>query len=535
MFEGYLQLAQIALVVCPSYVVFGYNQAGLGGLLNFPSWTDIFPALDTANTVGQQRSHNSTVQGAVVASFTLGALCGSLSCVWIGDYLGRKRTIFLGACISFVGQVLEVSAQSLIQFTIGRVTLGAGVGLLSATVPVWLSECSSADKRGRNVVLSGLFIALGFALSEWVNFGFYHIQDSAASWRGSLSVPFLFSSVIICSVPFLPESPRWLVRKAEISAAKQALAGLRHKPVDSPEIIAEVAGIEISLEDHKNVSLKDVFVMGEDKLFYRFALCVLLQFFQQMSGGTLISAYIPIIFERCLDLGPRTGNILAASAMTWKFLSCFVSFFAIDRIGRRASFMVSGAGMSLCMTAMAVSNSFGADDKSASITSAFFIFLFNFFLPIGFLGANFLYTTEVAPVSLRVAMQAISTANHWLWYASQSFINFVFVRDTNITIFRMFAVAMMTPVALNNIGYRYYIIYAIISGAIPPTVYFFYPETMGQNLEDLDLIFREAPSIRAVVALSKKPPRFGEMTHISDDKTQVEHFDMVESKPQPSP
>ncbi|KAJ5166749.1 general substrate transporter [Penicillium canariense] len=507
MFENYLQLAQIALVVCPSYVVFGYNQAGLGGLLNFPSWTEQFPAIDTANTVGHEKSHHSTVQGAIVASFTLGALFGSLSCVWIGDYLGRKRTIFLGACVSIVGQVLELSAHSLLQFTIGRVIIGVGVGLLSATVPVWLSECSSADKRGRNVVLTGLFIALGFAISEWVNFGFYHIQDSAASWRGSLSVPLLFSSVIICSIPFLPESPRWLVRKNEITAAKQALAALKQKPVDSDEIIAEVAGIEMSLEDHKEVSLKDLFVMGEDKLFYRFALCMLLQFFQQMSGGTLISVYIPIIFEKNLNLGPSTGKILASAAMTWKFLSCFVCFFSIDRIGRRVAFMISGAGMSLCMTAMAVSNSFGSDNHSASIASGFFIFLFNFFLPIGFLGANFLYTTEVAPASLRVAMQAISTANHWLW---------------------MFAVAMMTPVAFNDIGYRYYIVYAVIAGMIAPTVYFFYPETTGQNLEDLDLIFREAPSIRDVVRLSKKPRVRSESTHTSDYKAQLEHIDLVE-------
>jgi hypothetical protein len=114
------------------------------------------------------------------------------------------------------------------------------------------------------------------------------------------------------------------------------------------------------------------------------------------------------------------------------------------------------------MAAMAVTTSFGSDTKHASIASAFFIFLFNLFYPIGFLGGNFLYCTEVAPVRLRVAMAAIPTANHWLW-------NFV--------------VVMITPVALDTIGYQYYIMYAVLSACIPVQVYFFYPETMNRNLE----------------------------------------------------
>ncbi|KAG6368306.1 hypothetical protein INS49_002511 [Diaporthe citri] len=109
-----------------------------------------------------------------------------------------------------------------------------------------------------------------------------------------------------------------------------------------------------------------------------------------------------------------------------------------------------------------------------------FVFLFNFFIPIGFLGANFLYCTEIAPLGLRVAMSSISTANHWLW-------NFV--------------VTMITPVAISTIGYQYHIVFTIIGFCIPVSVYFLYPETMGLRLEDIDLIFRESPSVMKTVAL----------------------------------
>ncbi|KAE8351125.1 general substrate transporter [Aspergillus coremiiformis] len=483
--EG-LRFAQIFLIVCPSFILFGYNQSGVGGLTNFPSWIRQFPQIDTVHTTGAQKSHNATVQGAVVASYTIGALFGALICTWVGDMLGRRRTIFVGACIALIGQALECSAYTLAHFTVGRVILGWGVGMLSATVPVWQSECSPADKRGRNVVLTGMFIAFGFALTQWINFGFYHMQERSASWRGSLAIPALFALTIMGSIFFLPESPRWLVLKNRSDAAQQTLANLRQKNVMSPEILHELRGIMISLEESSSgtLGLKDVFTMGEEKLFYRFLLCVTLQFFQQMSGGTLISVYVPIIFEDNLQLGASLAKVLAACALTWKFFSCFVGFYVVDRLGRRAAFMISGGGMSMCMLALTVSTSF-SHNHTASIISAFFIFLYNFFLPVGFLGANFLYPAEVAPARLRVAMQSISIANQWLW---------------------MFVVAMITPTAIASIGYRYYIVFTVIGGLIPPAVYLFYPETMNRSLEEVNQIFHDAPSIMSAVKMSKMRP-----------------------------
>ena len=71
------------------------------------------------------------------------------------------------------------------------------------------------------------------------------------------------------------------------------------------------------------------------------------------------------------------------------------------------------------MMGLAIATSFPESNMAAQILSVLFVFLFNFFIPIGFLGANFLYCTEVAPLRLRVAMSSISTANHWLWYVLQ--------------------------------------------------------------------------------------------------------------------
>lgn len=65
---------------------------------------------------------------------------------------------------------------------------------------------------------------------------------------------------------------------------------------------------------------------------------------------------------------------------------------------------------------------------------------------------------------------------------------------------------MITPVAISSIGYQYYIVYACIGACVPILVYLYFPESMGRTLEEMDLVFREQTSIRAVVKTSLKAP-----------------------------
>ncbi|KAH6652494.1 general substrate transporter [Truncatella angustata] len=482
-----LSSAQTAFIVAPAFILFGYNQAGVGGLLTEEDWVKTFPEIDTVNTKGALKSHNSTIQGVVVAVFVIGALFGALSCSWSGNAFGRRNVIFAGGVFTLIGSILEASSFGLAQFIVGRIILGAGVGQLSSIVPVWLSETSASKDRGRQVVLTGLFICLGYVLESWVDLGFFEFHHGSVTWRPPLAISIAFSLMLMGSIYFFPESPRWLVLKNRSEQAQSVIAALRGLPIDSMEVQAEVSGIEYSLEETAGTAVKftDMLKMGEDKLLYRFLLCILLQFYQQMSGSNLVSVYAPILFQQNLGLSAELSRVLAGGALTWKFLSSFIAFFTIDRFGRRAVFMISGVGMSCCMIALAITTSFPKDNKSAQIAAGCFIYLYNTFVPIGFLGANFLYCTEVAPIRLRMAMSSVSTANHWLW-------NFV--------------VAMVTPVAINTIGWQYYIVFAVIAACIPMSVYFFFPETMGRNLEEIDLMFKDSPSPWATVQFAKNRP-----------------------------
>ncbi|KKK11869.1 hypothetical protein P175DRAFT_0515712 [Aspergillus ochraceoroseus IBT 24754] len=483
-----LHHAQVALVGAPAFIIFGYNQVGLGPLATLESWVKTFPQIDTIHATGALELHNSTSKGAVIASFQIGALIGALSCTFISDRIGRRKTIFVGAILTIIGQILQVASFGLIQFVVGRILLGMGVGQFSVAVPVWQSECSPAKNRGQHVIIDGIFICLGYALCNWIEFGLSQIPESTTQWRVPLALSLFPSLVILLSVFFLPESPRWLVQVNRVEEASHSLAALKGTSPTDESVRLEIAGIETSLEmtAHSKGSLMEMFSKDDqEKLFYRFSLCIILQFFQQMCGGNLISVYASTIFQQNLGMSARLAKILASCALTWKFLCCFIAFFTIDRLGRRVVFIVSGAGMAVCMTALAITNSMGSSNQGASIASVIFIFLFNLFYPIGFLGGNFLYCTEVAPVRLRVAMSAVSTANHWLW-------NFV--------------VVMVTPVALDTIGYRYYVMYAVLSACIPALVYFLYPETMNRNLELINNVFRDASSPWEIVSMAKNLP-----------------------------
>jgi MFS family permease len=312
--------------------------------------------------------------------------------------------------------------------------------------------------------------------------------------------------------------------------ARASLAKFRGLSEDDPLISAEIGGIELALEEtgHTAASIKDIFTMGKDKLFYRFMLCMLLQMLQQMCGSNLISVYATILFQDSLGMSPELSRVLTGACLTWKFLSCFVAFFTIDRFGRRALFIFSGFGMSSCMLALAVSTSFSDENTGAMGAAAFFIFAFNFFVPIGFLGANFLYCTEVAPIKLRVPMASFSTANHWLWNFVVVMVSMQF-ETVGLSAQMLTSILQITPVAVNTIGYQYFIVYAVISACIVPLVYFFYPETMGRSLEELEMLFSESPSIMSIVKESKRKPTQGGLVSahlrekLGNDDDEVEY------------
>jgi MFS family permease len=108
------------LVAFPAFICMGYSQSYFGGVVAYESVYTLFPQLNTTTTIGEVKSHNALIQGVIVATVNLGAVAGCLSCMYIGNKLGRKKTTMLGALVALIGTIIHCSAFSTAQLVIGR-------------------------------------------------------------------------------------------------------------------------------------------------------------------------------------------------------------------------------------------------------------------------------------------------------------------------------------------------------------------------------------------------------------------------------
>lgn len=416
--------------------------------------------------------------GAVTAAYDLGAVVGSLSCIAYSDKLGRLRTIFGGLLLAVVALAVESSAYSLAQFTIGRVLVGCAIGIISASVPVWQTECSSTKHRGAFVMIEGLCISAGITTSEWVSFGLSSAFTTSPQWRVPLVLPVVFALFIMPFLTFMPESPRWLCRKGRLDEARRTLAALTDQDMYSLDVNAEMDRIQMSLESSRG-SLKLLLTNGKERYLHRTILACTGQMFQQMCGISALVFYTSSIFS---DLGFSASKTrtLSCSLVTAQTACSIIPLFTVDRFGRRKLLMFSAAGLSLCMAVMAGTGG----TPSIATASVVFIFLYDFFYPIGFLGLTFLYATEIAPLRMRVPITALANATQWMC---------------------QFVVGQITPPGTTNLGNKYWIIFAVLNACFVPIVFLFFPETNGRSLEEIDHIFENSHIFDAVSTARNLP------------------------------
>jgi MFS family permease len=155
--------------------LFGYDQGVTGGILDLPSFIKYFPDInpDDPSIAGNSGliSTRSTNKGIAVAAYNLGCFFGAILTIFIGNPLGRRKTIFCGCLTMATGALLQSTSYDLPQFIIGRIVTGVGNGMNTSTVPTWQSESSKAHDRGKMVMIEGSLITGGITLSYWINYG----------------------------------------------------------------------------------------------------------------------------------------------------------------------------------------------------------------------------------------------------------------------------------------------------------------------------------------------------------------------------
>ena len=367
---------------------------------------------------------------------------GSLSCYGLGNKLGRIRTIASGSVLIILGSILLSSSYSLAQLIVGRLVLGLGFGMLTATVPVWQSESSPAEHRGALVVLEGLFASVGLALSQAIDLGLYFAAGSV-SWRFPLAVPILFALIVLAALPFVPDSPRWLVKKGRIDEARAVLTVLEDADTDSAIIAEDINKMQTSLSISATGKgdFRALLQNGQSRLLNRTLLAMFSTFSQQINGIGVIGFYTTTIFEELLGLPPVTARGLSVAIYVWQMSNTLVAFYTIDRIGRRKLMMFGNLGMGIMFVIVAGTVSQAERSQACAIVAAICVFLIATFFGIGALGINYLYGTEVAPLSHRVPIYALTSSTLWIF-------NFLVVE--------------ITPLGFSNLGYKFFIVFAVI-------------------------------------------------------------------------
>ncbi|KAK9235007.1 general substrate transporter [Lipomyces kononenkoae] len=508
--RGHALNKAIATIAGIGFLLFGYDQGVMGSLLTLETFTATFPSMDTSNSLRPSiRSHNSTIQGTAVALYEIGCMMGALTTMWLGDRLGRRKIIFLGACVMILGTAIQCSSFTLAQFVVGRIVTGYGNGYITATVPMWQSECAKAESRGKLVMVQGALITGGIAMSYWIDFGFYFVRNQV-NWRFPIAFQAVFAAILVCTVLQLPESPRWLIRHGKEMEAKSVFSALADIDINSPLIDEQVNEIiaTITAENHGKIS--ELFTFTKKKHFHRVMLAFWNQAMQQVTGINLITYYAATIYENSIGLSPLNSKILAAANGTEYFFASWIAFFTIERVGRRKLMLFGAVGQTITM-AILTGTAHMADNgnSQAGIVAAAFLFVFNTFFAIGWLGMTWLYPAEIVSLQVRAPANGLSTAANWIFN---------------------FMVVMITPVAFNNIGSYTYLVFAIINATMVPCVYIFYPETAGRSLEEIDEIFEQSNPWTPwdVVGIARSLPRhhvdvieFADAHHAHHDMGEV--------------
>lgn len=187
----------------------------------------------------------------------------------------------------------------------------------------------------------------------------------------------------------LPESPRWLILKGREEEALTVLSALNDMPPTSPYVKNEFTAIKDTVLEMEKGSFRDLFTMGEDRHFHRVVLAYVNQVFQQISGINLITYYIPNVLQKEVGLTPVLAKLIAACNGTEYFMASWIAVFTIEKFGRRQLMLFGAAGQSMCMVVLAVTDKIGG--TKAGIGQTIFLFLFNTFFAVGWLGMTWLY------------------------------------------------------------------------------------------------------------------------------------------------
>ena len=297
------------------------------------------------------------MQGFVTAIYEIGCLFGAIFILSFGDFLGRRRAMMMGGSIMILGVIIQVTAERnatpLAQFIIGRTITGVGNGINTSTIPTYQAECSRTSNRGLLICIEGGVIAFGTLVAYWIDYGASYGSPDL-TWRFPISFQIVFALILVLGMIWLPESPRWLLTRERYEEGETVIAALRGLERDDKETQLQKQIIMDSIHasgyaGRKGTPLKAVFSGGKTQHFRRMMLGVSSQFMQQVGGCNAVIYYFPILFENSIHQSHNISLLLGGVNMIVYAIFATVSWFIIERVGRRKLFLWGTVGQCLSM------------------------------------------------------------------------------------------------------------------------------------------------------------------------------------------
>ncbi|KZW00719.1 sugar transporter family protein [Exidia glandulosa HHB12029] len=476
-------------------IFFGYDTGWMGGVLGMPYFIQMY----THKPYPQQPFNAAHLppdfalpaweKSLMTSILSAGTFFGALIAGDIADFIGRRPTI-IGGCVVFsVGCILEIAGtDALALFVIGRLVAGAGVGFISAIIILYMSEI--APKKVRGALVSGyqFCITIGILIANCV---VYATQDrlDTGSYRIPIGVQFLWALILGTGLFFLPESPRFWVKKGNVEKATIALASVRSQPRDSAYVQDELAEI-IANHEYEQAHVPQTSYVGgwlncfKGSLFdgssnlRRTVLGAGLQCMQQFTGINFIFYFGTSFFQ---TLGTIDNPFLISLITTLvNVLSTPLSFYIIERFGRRRILLIGSVGMIVAQYIVAIigvaapnAQVSGGNPPAVKAEIAFICLNIAFFATT-WGPAAWVVVGEVFPLPIRSRGVGISTASNWFWNC---------------------IIGVITPYMVSedkgNLGPKVFFVWGSLCCLSLTFAYFLVPETKGLSLEQVDQMLSE--------------------------------------------
>ncbi|MEO3405590.1 sugar porter family MFS transporter [Mucilaginibacter sp. CAU 1740] len=413
---------------------------------------------DTAVISGAEKSIQQFWQlsvmehGLTISIALIGTVIGSLLGARPSDIFGRKNTLYFVAAAYLLSSIGTALADNWYIFLIFRLLGGLGVGISSVTAPIYISEVSPADRRGRLVGLFQFNVVLGILVSYLSNY--LISQGGESSWRWMLGVQAFPSLLFLILIYFIPESPRWLIlKKGETTRALEILRIIN--PLDCEQALTEIQNSKLG-EASSNTSL------FSEQYKTPIILAVLFAFFNQVSGINAIIYYAPRIFEMA-GLGAHSSLLSTVGIGVINFIFTLLGINIIDKVGRRILMLVGSVGLIISLFLVAITF-FSGRFNGFAIPVYMMIFIAFFAFSQG--AVIWVFISEIFPNQVRAKGQTLGSSTHWIMAAIIAFC-FPYLAETlgGAVTFSFFCVMMVCQFIF---------------------VWKFMPETKGRSLEQIE-------------------------------------------------